>query len=59
MELLHSKKFRVIWSERDNEYVGLCSKYTSLSWLAPTRKEALEGIQKVVEEVEEDLKKEK
>lgn len=59
MELLRSKKFRVIWSERDKEYVGLCSKYSGLSWLAPTEKEALEGIQKVVKEVEEDLKKEK
>ena len=49
--------YEVIWSEEDNEYVGRCSKWPSLSWLAPSKKEAMEGIQKVVEEVEEDLKR--
>lgn len=45
---MYDDKYRVIWSEDDGEYVGLCSDYPSLSWLAPTEKEALEGIKDVV-----------
>jgi predicted HicB family RNase H-like nuclease len=48
--------YRVTWSEEDNEYVGLCIEYPSLSWLAPTPQEALEGIRQVVSEVVADMK---
>lgn len=41
--------YRVIWSEDDGEYVGLCSEFPSLSWLAKTSKDALKGIRKIVE----------
>ena len=27
--------YRVTWSEEDEEYVGLCAEFPSLSWLAP------------------------
>jgi len=33
--------YRVTWSEEDDEYVGLCSEFPSLSWLAPLPEEAL------------------
>ena len=36
--------YRVMWSEEDGEYVGLCAEFPSLSWLAKTQKEALAGI---------------
>ena len=26
--------YRVTWSEDDEEYVGLCTEFPSLSWLA-------------------------
>jgi predicted HicB family RNase H-like nuclease len=45
----------VTWSEEDEEYVGLCIEYPSLSWLAPTPQEALEGIREVVAEVVADM----
>jgi predicted HicB family RNase H-like nuclease len=47
--------YRVTWAEEDEEYVGLCVEYPSLSWLAPTPQEALEGIRQVVAEVVADL----
>jgi predicted HicB family RNase H-like nuclease len=47
--------YRVTGSEEDEEYVGLCVEYPSLSWLAPTPQEALEGIRQVVADVVADM----
>jgi predicted HicB family RNase H-like nuclease len=47
--------YRVTWSEEDEEYVGLCIEYPSLSWLAPTPQDALSGIQQVVADVVADM----
>jgi predicted HicB family RNase H-like nuclease len=47
--------YRVTWSEEDKEYVGLCIEYPSLSWLAPTPQEALDGIRQVVANVVADM----
>ena len=44
------RNYSVIWSKEDNEYVGLCGDFPSLSWLAPTEEEAAAGIRKVVAE---------
>ena len=51
--------YRVTWSEEDQEYVGLCAEFPSLSWLARTPEAALKGIRKVIAEVIEDMKKNK
>ncbi|MBM3156555.1 MAG: toxin-antitoxin system HicB family antitoxin [Chloroflexi bacterium] len=48
--------YRVTWSEEDEEYVGLCAEFPSLSWLAGTQEEALQGIKKVVAEAVADMK---
>jgi len=48
--------YRVIWSEDDEEFVGLCAEFPYLSWLEPTREAALAGITKVVEESIEFMK---
>lgn len=48
--------YRVTWSEEDNEYVGLCAEFPSLSWLEPTPEDALKGIRQTVAEVVRDLK---
>ena len=48
--------YRVTWSEDDNEHVGLCAEFPSLSWLAATPEAALKGIRKLVSEVVEDMK---
>ncbi|MBM3264984.1 MAG: type II toxin-antitoxin system HicB family antitoxin [candidate division Zixibacteria bacterium] len=47
--------YRVTWSEEDQEYVGLCAEFPSLSWLAASHEEALQGIRSVVEQVVLDL----
>jgi len=49
--------YRVLWSEDDQEYVGLCSEFSSLSWLEPTQEKALKGIRKLVSECISDLNK--
>lgn len=51
--------YRVTWSEEDQEYVGLCAEFPSLSWLAETHEKALAGIRKLVKETVADLKKNK
>jgi predicted HicB family RNase H-like nuclease len=47
--------YRVTWSEEDEEYVALCAEFPSLSWLADTPEEALEGIRQLVADVVADL----
>ena len=47
--------YRVTWSAEDNEHVGLCAEFPSLSWLAATPEDALAGIRKVVASVVRDL----
>ncbi len=48
--------YRITWSEDDNEYVGLCAEFPSLSWLAKTPEKALSGIRKVVAEAIFDMR---
>jgi len=47
--------YRVTWSEDDNEHVGLCVEFPSLSWLAGTPEKALKGIRKLVHDVVSDM----
>ena len=47
--------YRVTWSPDDNEHVGLCVEFPSLSFLAQTPEAALVGIQKVVSDVVADM----
>jgi predicted HicB family RNase H-like nuclease len=47
--------YRVTWSEDDNEYVGLCAEFPSLSWLAGTPEKALKGVRKLVADILLDM----
>lgn len=47
--------YQVRWSEEDQEFVATVSEYPSLSFLAPTQKEALDGLKALVADVEVDL----
>ena len=51
--------YRVTWSEDDNEYVGLCIEFPSLSWLSESPESALMGIREVVSDVVHDMDKNK
>lgn len=54
-ESVNNLKFRVIWSEEDQEWVGLCSTFPSLSWLDEDKVKALSGIMRLVADVIDDL----
>lgn len=47
--------YRVSWSSEDQEFVGTCVEFPSLSWLAPSQSGALLGIERVVEDVVADM----
>lgn len=51
--------YRVIWSDEDQEHVGLCAEFPSLSYLAPTVSEAINGIIALVGEVLAEMTKSK
>ncbi len=51
--------YRVLWSEEDGEYVGLCAEFPSLSWLDADQGNALKGIVRVVGDVVSDMKRSK
>ncbi|MCU7835541.1 MAG: toxin-antitoxin system HicB family antitoxin [gamma proteobacterium symbiont of Taylorina sp.] len=56
MDLEISKyTYRVTWSEDDDEFVGLCAEFPSLSWLAETPEKALSGIGSVVKNCIKDM----
>jgi predicted HicB family RNase H-like nuclease len=47
--------YRVTWSQEDEEYIGLCVEFPSLSWLAGSPEAALKGIRNIVAEVISDM----
>lgn len=56
MTKLHDRyTYRLTWSEEDQEHVGLCAEFPSLSWLAATPEKALAGIRKLAKETLADL----
>jgi predicted RNase H-like HicB family nuclease len=48
--------YRVTWSEEDQEHVGLCVEFPSLSWLAADPELALKGIRELVHDCVEDMR---
>ena len=47
--------YRVMWSEEDQEYVGLCSEFPSLSWLKTSPEAALKGVRALVKSNVKDM----
>ena len=43
--------YRVIWSDEDQQFVGLCTEFPSLSWVHTTMEGALKGIVRLVADV--------
>lgn len=48
--------YRVTWSQEDNEYLGLCLEFPSLSWLAGTPEKTLTGIRKATADAVADMR---
>jgi predicted HicB family RNase H-like nuclease len=51
--------YRVTWSEEDQEYVGLCAEFPSLSWLESAPEKALQGIRTLVKKSIADIRRNK
>ena len=49
--------YRVMWSEEDQEFVGLCAEFPSLSWLKPNPEAALKGMRMLVKATVRDMVK--
>lgn len=49
--------YRVVWSEEDGEYVGLCEEFPSLSWLSESPESAFGGIRELVAQVVGEMRK--
>lgn len=47
--------YRVTWSAEDSEYVATCLEFPSLSWLAKARSKAIDGLERLVASVVEDM----
>ncbi len=47
--------YRILWSVDDNEHVGLCAEFPSLSYLDADMIAALQGIVGLVEQVVADM----
>lgn len=47
--------YRVLWSEEDEEFVGLCAEFPGLSWLDENQQTAFSGIIDLVQTCIHDL----
>ncbi|MFF0718851.1 type II toxin-antitoxin system HicB family antitoxin [Verrucosispora sp. NA02020] len=47
--------YRVTWSAQDDEFVATCAEFPSLSWLASSQIEALQGLQNLLLDVITDM----
>ncbi len=47
--------YRVTWSEEDEEFVGLCAEFPSLSWLSVDPEEAVRGVRALVKDSVEEM----
>ncbi|GFO75562.1 antitoxin [Bathymodiolus platifrons methanotrophic gill symbiont] len=56
-DIFEKYTYRVTWSEEDEAFVGLCSEFPSLSWLAETSEQTLKGIHYVVKDCVEAMLK--
>ncbi|WP_455475710.1 hypothetical protein [Bartonella sp. B17] len=49
--------YRVLWSQEDEKYIGLCAEFPSLSWLSNQEENALKGIMNLVSEIVKDMQR--
>ncbi|HZM77665.1 MAG TPA: toxin-antitoxin system HicB family antitoxin [Candidatus Limnocylindrales bacterium] len=47
--------YRVTWSAEDGEFLATCAEFPSLSWLASSQIEALQGLENLLHEVLADM----
>lgn len=49
--------YRVTWSAEDQEFVATCMEFPSLSWLAPSQIQALTGLEDLIGETVDDMRR--
>ena len=54
-DLMDRYTYRILWSEEDQEHVGLCAEFPGLSWLEASPEAALSGIRQLIKETVADL----
>lgn len=47
--------YRITWSAQDDEFVATCAEFPSLSWLASSQIDALQGLEDLLREVITDM----
>ena len=47
--------YRVAWSAEDGEFVATCLEFPSLSWLAGSQLDALQGLEALLRDVIDDM----
>ncbi|MEA5621007.1 toxin-antitoxin system HicB family antitoxin [Cronbergia sp. UHCC 0137] len=47
--------YKITWSSEDQEFVGLCAEFPSLSYLDENRNATLEGITNLVKDIVTDM----
>lgn len=57
MKMVDKYCYRVVWSEEDGEFVGLCAEFPSLSWLDKKSETAFNGIRKLVAKCVKEMRK--
>jgi len=55
MENYKHYTYRISWSDEDNEFIGLCSEFPSLSFLHKNEVKAFTGIMSLVRSVVKDM----
>jgi hypothetical protein len=58
-ECVERYTYRLVWSDEDREFVGLCAEFPSLSWLDRSQGDALIGIVRLVGQVAADMRRAK
>jgi predicted HicB family RNase H-like nuclease len=53
--MIEKYTYRIVWSDEDSEYVGLCAEFPSLSFLNKSQDKAFKGIRQLVKDVVNDL----
>ena len=48
MSDIEQYNYRLVWSQPDAEWVGLCDAFPGLSWLEKDKQAALDGIRRMV-----------
>jgi predicted RNase H-like HicB family nuclease len=48
--------YGVTWSAEDGAFVATCAAFPSLSWLAPSENEALQGLEALLRDVRADMR---